>query len=485
MVDSIKEYATPINPNDWQTIYNIAYVTSNGDAEISRSIADVYSNSKSPSIKQKDSPTNKSYIEPINGYDFPANLISDAFVRNQDLSCTENNVYVMIFDHKLETDYFKDVIIPINEVTRAMGKKLIILAPYYDVYMCETVVDQYITGEFRKYGHINLILAQYELGKLEDNQLVDLATVLRTKVITQELATALHDSIGNNPDVLVSDILNKYTCPLYRLIGKAAVAMLSCTTGSIFKVEDIESDEKYMDALNHAKNELETIMGSVDNERQAYSSKIYKAKARIAQLEMQNYIYYIGADSALQKQIIWDSVEDVIKCVRSAIKYGMVPGCQLSIIKACDAYIEQILGDHKEGDTIDASIELRRSIAIIIKDSVWSVYNRVLHGPEGLGMIKMLPKWQYTEYTPEAVEELVKEANEMSYNIIKRSCDEFTTYNMETCEFDSLIVTSAETDMMVLTAASELVKILISGNQCIFLDSEVNDTHNETVAMYV
>ena len=46
------------------------------------------------------------------------------------------------------------------------------------------------------------------------------------------------------------------------------------------------------------------------------------------------------------------------------------------------------------------------------------------------------------------------------------------------------IITSAETDIMVLTAASELIKILTSGNQCIFLDSEVNMSHQDDVTVY-
>jgi len=51
-------------------------------------------------------------------------------------------------------------------------------------------------------------------------------------------------------------------------------------------------------------------------------------------------------------------------------------------------------------------------------------------------------------------------------------------------EYDEKIITSAETDMMVLNAASDLVKILISGNQCIFLDVDVNESHNETQEIY-
>lgn len=484
IVQNIQEMAEPINPEDYNAIYNIAYVTSNGDAEISEAIAKVYSNSKSPSIKQKDSPTNKSYIEPINGYNFPANLISDAFVRNQDLSCTELEPYVIIFDHKIETDFFKQVIAPIHEVIRAMGRKLIVIAPFYDAYMCETIVDQYIRAEYARYKSLSLILTQYELGKLEDNQLVDLATVLRCKVITQDIASVLEarlvESGAGAIDSIIEKILEDENYDLYRLIGYGKQAMMSCTTGSIFKVENIESDLRYQDALKHAKNDLEQIIATTDNERQSYSHKIYKAKARIAQLEMQNYIYYIGADSALQKQIIWDSVEDVIKCVRSAIKCGIVPGCQLSIIKACDKYIKSL-----DEDDVSNDIKLRLAIANIIKSAVKLVYRRVLMGPDGMGGIKLVPRWQYTNDSEEAVEALVTEANKIINETIDKSIESYATFDVETLDYNDSIVTSAETDMMVLTSASELVKILISGNQCVFLDSDVNDSHQETVEVYV
>ena len=482
----IQEKATPINPEDYNAIYNIAYVTSNGDDEISKAIAKVYSDSKSPSIKQKDSPTNKSYISPINGFDFPANLISDAFVRNQDLSCTEHDVVVMIFDHKIETDFFNSVIKPINEVMRAMGKKLIILAPYYDVYMCETIIDQHINYEFAKFKSLNLILAQYELGKLEEHQLVDLATVLRAKVITQELAERLNEVItSGNIDSIIESITEDNTYELYRLIGCAEKAMMSCSTGSIFKVNDIESDEKYQDALRHAHADLDNLIATTDKERQSYSHKIYKAKSRIAQLEMNNYIYYIGADSTLQKQIIWDSVEDVIKCVRSAIKCGIVPGCQLSIITSCDEYIDYINESECPEDKKN-EVLLKIAIAKVIMQSAKDVYRKVLHGPNGMGMIKLLPRWQHTKTDdPEAVQALVDEAHEKCRGIIDTSIEKYQTFDIEKLDYNPSIITSAETDMMVLSAASELVKILISGNQCIFLDSDVNESHQETVEVYV
>lgn len=491
----ITEKAVPINPEDYDTIYNIAYVTSNGSHEISDAIASVYRDAKSPSIKQKDSPTNKSYISPINGYDFPANLISDAFVRNQDLSVNENDIHVMIFDHKIETDFFMNVILPLNAVFRAMGSKLLILAHSYDAYMCETVVDQNINAEYRQYGYINLILAQFELGKLAKHQLVDLATILRGKVITQDLAALLLDSVMKDPgniDKTVDMILNDCTYEMFKFIGSASSASLSCTNGSIFRVDDIEDEDQYIDTLLRARRDLEEVIATTEKEKQSYASKIYEAKARISRLEMKTFIYYIGADSELQKNIIWDSVEDVIKCVRSAIKYGVVPGCQLSVATACAEAIVDIANISPE-DT-DAEInsdriksdsdKLKVAILAMIYSAVAGVYKRILHGAEGMGMTKLVDGWN-TATTDEEAEEIRNKAIIKANEIVEESLKLNKVFNLETLEYDSNIITSAETDTMVLSAASELVKILISGNQCIFLDSDVNESHNETVEAYV
>jgi chaperonin GroEL (HSP60 family) len=483
--------ATPIDANDYDAIYNIAYVTSNGNDEISKAIAETYQSAKSPSIKQKDSPTNKSYISPINGFDFPANLISDAFVRNQDLSASEKDICVMIFDHKIETDMFQKVIAPINDVIRAMGHKLLILAPYYDAYMCDTVVDQYLTYEMRNKGGINLIMGQYAIGKLEPNQLIDLATILRAKVITQEMYEGMANVITTgNIDSIVDDMMNNETYEFYRLIGTAAEALLSCNTGSIFRVENIEEDEKYQDALRRARKDLEDIIAKTDFEKQSYSAKVYEANARVLQLEMKNFIYYIGADSDLQKQIIWDSVEDVIKCVRSAIKFGVVPGCQITIARACIDMINEIIPENIEDrqayiNSLPYDIHLRYEIIDMIYDAVCTVYAYVLHGASGQGMVKLIDRWQYTMNTPEAMNALTAAAIEKGNEIIIRSISENKTFDLETLEFNEGIITSAETDSMVLSVASELIKILISGNQAIFLDTEINESHETTEDIYV
>lgn len=513
--EDVKLRSIPIDPDNYNTIYNLAYVTSNGNKEISTAIASCYKEAKSPNIKQKDSPTNKSYIKEVEGFEFPTNAIDVVYVRNQDLTAEEIDVATMIFNFKIETDFFNKVLIPINEVMRSMNKKLIIIAPSYDEYMCETILKQYVNHECQKYGVINLILTQYRQGKLTPYQLEDLSVILGSKIINEPLSNLLVEKFTNiSHDTVVDNIINEPTYELYNTIGKADKVLTSCKNGCIFNVYNVNEIPEYKEALMRAEKELQDIIDSTQMEKQNFAARIYEARNRVMQLKMNNFIYYIGADSDLQKQIIWDSVEDVIKCLRSAIKYGVVPGCQLNVIQAINELMEKYEG----------KVSLKTQILDIIRSAIIDVYSSLLHGPNGMGMIKLIDKWydvmtfysdedkeKIAKYNtilndenisneekiqtakeakefisikePQAIEQLKAAGVEKSVEIIHQSIEKNLVFDLESLEFNKDIITSAETDVMVLTVASELIKILINGNQCIFLDSDINESHTETREM--
>ena len=491
LIYRIQAASTPLDPNDSESIYNICYVSSNGNREISANIRDTYQRSRSPIIKVKNSPTNKSYVEPIVGFEFPANLIDDAYARNEDLSVELDEICVMIFDYKIDATICQNLIIPINEILKAAGpKKLLVLAPSYDALLANTVLKQYVNMEYQKSKDLNLILAQYALGKLAPNQLTDLATVLRAVVINQELGNGLLEEFVKDQDQydLVQTILGKDTYEYYRVIGKVSNAMLSCTDGSIFRPQDIDNDDRYMDALRAAHKELDTVITNTDAERVAFAFEVAKAQARVSQLKMENFIYYVGADSALQKEILEHAVTDVIKCVSSSVKSGTVPGCQLTILKACNdmltEIIDTIIGD--DGQPVVAKLSNQQKLQIIIlemiRDSVIKLYQSVLNGPQGDGMIKLIDLWWTVK--EEHAQELLDRALIKCGDIIKESMEKNQVFDLESLDFSEKIITSAETDINVLMASSELVKLLISGNQCVFLDAEINDAHDDTIPVY-
>ena len=476
IIEQIQKRAQPLDPTNYDKVFNLAYVVSNGNKEVSSQIAKVYAESKSPVIKLKDSPTNRSYIEAVEGFSFPANAIDSIYVTNEDLSATEQDVMTMLFGQKITRDLLESIIVPVSKVAHLSQKKLLVIAPSYDDYMCETVLGQFANAEIRQFGSVNTLMLQYRMADIEQGQRDDLAVILRSKTINQLVLNDIKEAIQLSPEKFVSDAYKDPSSPMYRMLGHADTAFISCTNGSIFTSQNIEQDEAYQQALKNAQAELDAVVRSSSMERQSYSHKIYDARARVLQLQMKNYVYYIGADSELQKQILWDSIEDVVKCMRSAIRCGVVPGCQLTIINVCKKLLNKC---------DETTPPLRTELLTMIMSACMEVYEMVLHGPDKHGLVKMIKDWNTAYQGDEGAAKLAATAVELGYNIIGRSITENRVFDLETRTFNTNIITSAETDVMVLRAATELVKILISGNQCIYVDEEINSTHQETKEVYV
>ena len=115
----------------------------------------------------------------------------------------------------------------------------------------------------------------------------------------------------------------------------------------------------------------------------------------------------------------------------------------------------------------------------IILHALYSLYNLILIGPDRLGILKTIPRWQYT--TPEGMDELRKEEENKRWEIIETSVKDNRVFDLETLSYSDFIITSAETDTAILLAASELIKLLISGNQCVYLDASIDNTTDTTV----
>lgn len=470
VIELIKSYGNMINL-EGNDILDVAYIASNGNDEISNNIASVYRQSKSPVIKLKNSPTNKSYIEAIKGFEFPANLIDEAYCKNEDLSAEENNVKILLFNYKIDTDTFNNLIKVINEIYRPSGEKILVLAPAYDELMMKTVLKNYINTEFRTNNStLNLILAQYLYGSLAPSQMEDLSVILGCELITLDLYKSIMEKLSSVSDGEQYEVI---TNDEFNIIGEVKKASLSIHNGSVFTVNDLTENQKYQQQLKGAEAALEAVMNKIDNDKKAYAIDIAKANARIAQLKMENYIYYIGADSTLQANILYDTVDDVIKAVASANKYGVVPGCQLSIIRACNELITAATEVETNDDV------LRLEILQIIKSSVISLYASILHGPYNNGIYKLIPNVQNMTDS----QQIINLVNNKCLEIIGKSIEHNVVFDMEFLTFSNKVITSVETDINVLTSSSELVKLLISGNQCVFIDYSLDGAQDTQVEM--
>lgn len=441
-----------------EKVRDIAYVASNGNDEIADNLQRIYDEATSPVVKLRGSPTNHSYVEAIRGFDFPANLTDDAYVKNEDLSATYENLRVLVFDFKVDSEIFEKVIVPINTVYRSMKLKLLVIAPAYDELLVKTVMRQYASTEWRmNEQQFNLIISQYLYGKLEGDQLDNLAVLLRTKKITRYEADDLVKELGKLDDdgdlfgwleELETDrgAIENQPFDRRQFIGLAPVARLSVHNGSTFSGFDTAGNLRYQQALDTAIRNRDEIVAKTEADKQNFSMEVARANANIAQLTMETYIYYVGADSSLQADVLSTAVDDVIKAVSSAIKHGTVPGCQVSIILACDQLLNRLAAEPDP---------LKAEIVGVIRSAVIELYSKVLMGPNGNGM-----------------------SEDEFFRILAVSTMMRQAYDLESQIISDSLITSVETDLNVLAAASDLIKLLISGNQCVYLDSTLNNSEN-------
>jgi len=366
-------------------------------------------------------------------------------------------------------------------------------------------VPGYLQMSMQQNSDVFCVLTKH--GYLEEHQLNDLSVITQGKIIntemTKDMILYLMDaSDGNKYDFMelclgrtdVSELPEnnniKINTSLFNgIIGHAAESLLSRDNGSIFRVNGIAENERYIETLKYAEVELEQLRNKTEHERKNYSIKVSKANSRLSQLNMKNYMYYVGAESELQKRILHDAIEDVVKCCRSAVRHGVVPGCQLSVIRACDEIIEEIKNEYN-GDVenlnvpIDAQLEL--VLLSIISNACIRVYKHILIGPEGVGILQTIEQWQdIAAGGNEAIERLKKRAADKCNQIIDESIQKNMAFDIDTLELNPNIITSVETDTQVLIASSELIKILISGNQCLIVDAMDENAHEEIVEAYV
>ena len=180
----------------------------------------------------------------------------------------------------------RNVVIPINEVCKAKGQKLLVIAPLYDHLMCDSVLAPYAINEKRSRSGINMMLAQYTMSDLKEHQLEDLCVILRTKVLNRNIADKLVEELQNNT---IDAIMEKIEMdPMYefnRIIGYADYSMMSVNADILVRVDGIEKDEIYQSTLNNARNNLNVLLGKTNVEASSYSHKIHNVRDRILQLE--------------------------------------------------------------------------------------------------------------------------------------------------------------------------------------------------------
>lgn len=482
----------------------VAYISSNGDEEITSMFHDLYDELGAPMIEIVKSKTTTTTKKITNGYFFDAVLKDGLYVNNDNMTAEYKDVDVLIFDHKVTMNTFDYIIFPLNIDCRTKGRHLIVIAPSYDDVAMRTI-KRSLLEEYKSEGTANLVLMAGSMAHGINRDLSeDLAILLNTTIIgmgleddiIEKIKTKKVDSFRNILDTNQRGIPNivitakdkdgkiGYTTDTGHLskdsnafeltdgfirVGYAGKVSLGLKNGSIFTdlhYSDFAYNSNYMminNSLEEAKKKSETIT--------SYNFQALELQKRLFNFKMIMGTIEVGGQSGLSQDMLYDLVEDAVKATSSAYYNGITKGCSVSILRA----IKSVYEDEPDDKGIRKAIikMIFKGFSNVYKILLGSKYdNRIIDDDPNNTVYQSYrfgapfhPSFAKVNSVGEAVIDTFDAAIETSINWNK-------PIDLTTNEFSDDIINSAKSDKEVLLATSDLISLLITGNQFIVTERE-------------
>ena len=210
------------------------------------------------------------------------------------MSCTLNDVYVLIADHKFTQ--VKDLL-PILEGVSNTNKSLLIIAEDIDNEALATLIVNKMRGTLKVCA-----VKSPEFGDRKKLVLEDIATLTGGQVFTKEKGMKLE----------------KFS---WEWFGEARVATITKEKTTIV---DGKGDEK---AIN---NRVKELSKQIENSQTPF--EIEKLQDRMSKFVGGVGIVHVGGNTELEMQEKKDRVDDALHATKAALEEGVVPGGGVALL---------------------------------------------------------------------------------------------------------------------------------------------------------
>ena len=443
-----------------EDIYNIAYISTNGNVEISEQLADIYKNYGMNVFIDVSASTNENtYIKTYNGVTIEAGYSDPAMINNLDRgscrirSTEEHKVHVYQFADPIDTPeqlaFFQKIIETniiekrFNKVRPVMEIPTVILAPQISkdaqAYM-RRVVQMLLQFDETHYSQKPQLLIVTNYMGLDENYVDHISNLCGCKPIKKYIDDKIQKA---DQEAGLAPTLST-VCDFYGLSGEVEA------DGNITKFVDpdkmYEKDEDgnlvydenenpilsvtYNNIINFLESQYKAAasQGGHDGTLGALKRQLNAVKSNMVEL-------FIGGISISDRDSLRDLVEDAVLNTRSAAKNGV--GYGANTMGYC------ITREICESGTQEYTDEIMTMMHIIC-----NAYTE---------MIKCLYETVFKE--TESIENI---AEQIYLNNGK-------PYNLNTFDYDGLVLTSIESEPTILDTISKIISLMCTANQVILM----------------
>lgn len=537
IIKSLEKRVKTIRSEDpdvlYKNIYDVVFVSSNGDETMSENISDLYRSLGCPSISCCSAPDGIAKTKLIEGYKLDLTLTDKIYVNSDDNTMDIPEADIIIFSKKVKTDTYQRILVPLNEQCKLRGRNLIVAAPSYDEVALKQVIQRDLNAEFLNEGKVNMVLTTYKATSAHARRIIeDFAVLANTFVIDGPIERDIYENLDNGKAIyeifnidrrqingIKNLALNKVSRVYKTFIEDADNTQ---NLGQDFELPELIEKSIRLGYIKDCRLGLHSSIfgGFVYDERRykvickdaqdilkateakyqklgTFNLEVSQAQERFYALKLKMGIIEVGADSELSQKLLKDSADDAVKAAASAFNHGVVLGCNVDLIS--------VIKNLKQESTDEVEIILYDILESGFKD----VYRTVLtnafdnFNKKNIHLVNgFLSKASFTEDSKisqifdvgdninenyiafvNSCKSLCENSNNGSIPedyvtsindiIIQYSIDNNLVFDVSKKKFTDRIINSAQTDEEILKATIDLISLLITGNQMV-----VTQKHN-------
>ena len=447
---------------DYNDIYELALIASNGNEQLANAICDIYRATDNPNIYVTLDPGKKLSYDIQKGYKYDCNPINQKAYRNTDEGkfLLNERSMIAIFDHNVNYTEHGNIISGISRFATAHQCTIFILAPQFDDIMLN-IIGTSINSMLNNNQVPNIMLIQIPLANsLQREYLKDIVLLTNAQLIDYGKVRAfnvmVHNQTASQEDKMEDALLNS---DQYKFNEPSDIIAMC-----VGKINKIVVDKKYLLLQEYAtivpKNLYQNTLSEVSQEFSSMKQKAEKSSTPMLKEYLDAYqhytklvgnlgVIYVGGESELEKMCLKDAVDDAVLACRSATEHGYVRGLNLAMLNV----IQEAMTEKNE----EPLWEDYALIYQVIYEMTLKVFSncRPLNAPIEIDFEDGEENNTFMfDDVPSLIDFLLK--NEYGFDLVRE-----VAYPDEACK----VVNSVSTDIEILRGMVSVLSTVLTSNQ--------------------
>lgn len=394
MAIGVVPHPSEVNPS-YRDIYNVAYVSSNGNDELASAVRSIYRRTGQPNIMvDRDGGQSGYSYEIQNGFRIDATLLMAERYRNTAEGYYSSNGrphMMVIFDHNVTYQKHGELISAILQYANQNGRPIVIMAPYYDDLISSQIALT-VNEHLKKYPNTipgMLILQVPELTRTAARNALHDFSVIANTPITDATKVRLFAVLRHNASAAADEQINDPAAKLdeyqfttaQQLMQSCVGEVVNITVGRKFiNLEDDASDQvRYNALLEQCKKDYEDAKKKAASSPTDLMKDYLEASQRLNRLRGTIGVIHVGGVSDLERACNMDVVDDVVRACRSAYESGVVSGMNLGTLMA----MQHVMRDLNDHDTTEQK-RMLRSVANVFYSAFWRTTVGILNSKKAV-----------------------------------------------------------------------------------------------------